>query len=152
MSRERDVRNAVQTLLQATGQFDPNGVWLFSPEDQGEGTDATNACWIEPFASELSDPWDAQTGGGVIVSARLRITFASRADDPQKRDEAVELLFNAAANALDGQTLVAGFTLPAFTRFVSWTWLEPDAPERRIVSIFSYQYELEGWGGFDLSE
>ena len=152
MPRERDVRNAIQALLQAQTAYDQVGVWLFSPEDQGEGTDVGAACWIEPIGTAIRSEWDNAPEGGITMTASLRITFAFRAEEAQARDEGVELLFDTAADALNGQVLVEGFTIPAWTRFLSWSWAPPESAERRIVSMFSYQYEIEGWDSFDTTE
>jgi hypothetical protein len=78
------------------------------------------------------------------------ITLLQRNEDPQLRDEAAELLFDTAANALNGQSL-ADLTLPQLTRFVSWKWQKPEAPERRISATFSYQYIVEGWDSYDVT-
>jgi hypothetical protein len=150
--RERDVRNAIAAALLATNAFDANGVWLVSPEDQGQGTDVAAAVWIEPTTGAIRDEWDAQPDGGVTITAILKITFSFRAEDPQSRDEGVERLFDVACNALNGQVLVEGFTIPAWTRFQSWTWSPPGSPERQIVSMFRYDYEIEGWDSFDTTE
>lgn len=151
MATESDVRDAIQTAMLGTNVFDPDGVFLFAPEDQGEGTDVTAAAWIEPIASALRDEWDAEPSGGIMTTVNLRITLAYRAEDPTARDRRTELLFNAACIALNGQVLIAGFTIPAWTRFTSWQWLPPASPERRIVAMFMYQYEIEGWNAFDVT-
>ena len=71
-------------------------------------------------------------------------------EDPQVRDEAAELLFDTAADALNAQSL-AELTLPQLTRFMSWRWEKPAAPERQITAIFLYQYIVEGWDDYDTS-
>ena len=86
-----------------------------------------------------------------VVSSRVNIILLYRHEDPQLRDEAVELLFDVAANALNGQCL-AGLTLPQLTNFTSWRWEKPAAPERQITAIFSYHYIVEGWNSYDTSE
>jgi hypothetical protein len=35
---------------------------------------------------------------------------------------------------------------------MSWRWEKPTSPERRISSVFSYQYIVEGWDEYDTSE
>ena len=151
MSRDRDVRNAIQTALAATGAFD--GVWIWGlPENYGTGASQLAAAAIEPQASQQDDKWDSQTAGGLVVTSQVRITLLYRNDDPQLRDEGAELLLDTAANALNGTDLVAGFTLPAFTRFRSWTWQTPVPPERRIVAAFEYQYEIDGWDSYDTTQ
>jgi hypothetical protein len=145
--RDRDVRNAIQTTLVATGAFD--GVWIWGmPDSFGTGSTQLAAAAIEPVSSTQSDRWDSQDTGGLIVMSRVAITFLYRHDDPQIRDEGAELLVNIAGNAINGQSL-AGLTLPGLTRIDSWTWAPPTPPERRIKAIFSYQYIVEGWGSYD---
>ncbi len=151
MSRDRDVRNAIQAVLVATGAFDPNAVWIWGlPEDYGTGASSLAAAAIEPFSSEQTDAWDDVPVAGLVVKSLVTITFLYRDDDAQLRDEACELLFDTAANALNGRKL-ADFTLPALTRFVSWRWEEPTAPERRITATFSYVYIVEGWAAYDVT-
>ena len=152
MTRERDVRNAIADLLVATGAFDRQGVWLVAPEDLGQGTDIAAAVWIEPVSTTIRDEWDAQDSGGITMTAMLRITFAFRAEAAEARDDGAERLLNAAADALNGQILVPGFTIPAWTRFLLWMWSPPAPPERQIVAMFRYDYEIEGWTGFDTTE
>jgi hypothetical protein len=148
--RDRDVRNAIQSALVATGAFDGVFVWGL-PEDYGSGASNTALAIIESDSSTQEDRWDAAPGGGLIITSRVTITLIYRAADPQLRDEAAELLFDTAANALNGQGL-AGLTIPQLTRFASWRWEKPAPPERRIVSIFSYQYIVEGWDSYDTLE
>jgi hypothetical protein len=147
--RDRDVRNAIQTALVATGAFDGVYVWGL-PEDYGSGASNAALAVIEPESSTQDDRWDAAPEGGLIATSRVTITLIFRAEDPQVRDEAAELLFDTAADALNGQSL-AGLTLPQLTRFVSWRWEKPAPPERRIASIFSYQYIVEGWDFYDVA-
>jgi hypothetical protein len=147
VSRDRDVRNAIQTALVDTQAFD--SVWIWGlPEDYGTGASNLAAAAIEPESSTQDDRWDAATSGGLIVTSRVAITLLYRHEDPQLRDEAAELLFDTAADALNGQCL-AGFTLPGLTRFVSWRWEKPAAPERRITASFSYVYVVDGWDAYD---
>ncbi len=149
--RDRDVRNAIVTALQATGAFDAGGVWINGrPEDHGAGASNVAAAAIEPVSSSLDDRWDAPVEGGLVVTSVVAITLFFRHEDAQLRDEAAELLFDTAANALNGQSL-AGFTLPGLTRFTSWRWEKPAPPERRITATFTYQYIIEGWYDFDIS-
>jgi hypothetical protein len=148
LARDRDVRNAIQSALVETGAFD--SVWIWGlPDDCGTGASLLAAAAIEPASSNQTDHWDATPGGGLLITSLVTITFLYRHEDPQLRDEAVELLFDTAADALNGQCL-AGFTLPGLTRFMSWRWEKPAAPERRIASIFSYVYVVEGWDAYDV--
>ncbi len=147
MSRDRDVRDAIQTALVATNAFD--GVFLWGkPEDYGSGASLALIAVVEPESSTQDDRWDTQTTGGLLVTSRVTITLYARAEDPQIRDEAVELLLDITANALNGQSL-AELTLPGLTRVVSWRWAPPAPPERMIPVIFSYQYIVEGWEAYD---
>jgi hypothetical protein len=147
--RERDVRNAIHELLDVSGAFD--GVYLSGlPEDRGERSGDRRAAVVEPDATTASDHWD-DTTGAMVMTATAALTFLARDDDPQLRDEAVELLLNTAAAVLNGRSL-ADATLPGSTRIRSWTWLKPNAPERRIVAKLEFQYLVEGWSGLDLSE
>jgi len=147
--RERDVRNAIQELLDVSGAFD--GVYLSGlPENRGERAGDRRAAAIEPDATVESDLWD-DTGGAMVMTATVILTFLARDDDPQLRDEAAELLLNTAAAVLNGRSL-ADATLPGSTRIRSWAWLKPNAPERRIAAKLEFQYLVEGWSGLDLSE
>lgn len=150
MARDRDVRNAIQTALIQTGAFD--AVWMWGmPEDYGSGASNLAVAAIEPSSSDQLDRWDYAPAGGLLISSRVNIKLLYRHEDPQLRDEAVELLFDVAANALNGQCL-AGLTLPQLTNFTSWRWEKPAAPERQITAMFSYHYILEGWNSYDTSE
>ncbi len=147
--RDRDVRNAIHDALVATGAFD--GVWIWGlPESYGTGSSQLAAAAIEPESSEQLDRWDGGPQSGLVVASRVILTLLYRHDDPQLRDEAAELLFDTAANALNGQSL-AGLTLPDLTRFVSWRWQTPTPPERRIAATFSYQYLVGGWSDYDFN-
>jgi hypothetical protein len=146
--RDRDVRNAIQAALLATGAFD--GVWVTGlPETGGAGASQFAAAAIDPGSSTQDDRWDSQTDGGLVVTSQVTITLLYRHEDQQLRDEGAELLLDTAANALNGQSL-AGLTLPALTRFTAWRWESATAPERRITATFSYQYIVEGWGAYDI--
>jgi hypothetical protein len=147
--RDRDVRNAIVSALTTTGAFDSGGVWITGlPEDSGAPSSDFAAVAIEPVSSTQEDRWDSQTDGGLIVTSRVTITVLNRNADAQLRDEGAEMLLDMAADALNGQSL-AGLTLPGLTRFMSWTWQPPMAPERRIAATFTYSYIVEGWDGYD---
>jgi len=147
--RERDVRNAIQELLDVSGAFD--GVYVSGlPEERGERAGDRRAAVVEPDGTTGSDLWD-DTTGAMTMTATVALTFLARDDDPQVRDEAVELLLNTAAAVLNGRSL-ADATLPGSTRIRSWTWLKPNAPERRIAAKLEFQYLAEGWSDFGLSE
>lgn len=150
--RDRDVRNAIQAALIATNVFDVGGVFLWGlPEHYGSGSSNANVVAIEPVSSVQRDLWDgSDEDSGLEVTSTVKLTFMARNEDPQLRDEQVELLFDTAADALNGQSL-AGFTAPPFTKFASWNWQSPAHPERRIVSTFTYKYIVEGWDNYDIT-
>lgn len=144
--RDRDVRNAIQAALMASGAFD--GVWIWGlPENYGTGSSQLAAAAIEPSDSSQDDQWDGGAETGLVITSRVILTLFYRNEDPQLRDEGAELLFDTAANALNGQSL-AGLTLPDMTRFLSWAWQAPESVERRIRATFSYQYLVDGWDGY----
>ena len=150
---QRDVRNAIQTSLQAQTAFDGAGVWLFSPEDRGEGTDVAAARWIEPVGTSIRSEWDDSPDGGITMTASLRITFAFRGGKRRRcATKGSSYFLIPRPTLLNGQVLVPGFTIPAWTRFLSWSWSPPESVERKIVSMFSYQYLVEGWDSFDTTE
>ena len=149
--RDRDVRAAMALALSATGAFDAEGVWLWSPENLGQGTSVGRAVQIEPGNSNVANPWDAQPWGGILIQSQVKVTLLYRDEDAQKRDEGAENLLQVCQNALNGQNL-AGLTLPALTCFLNWSWLNPQPPERQITSIFQYSYIVEGWNAFDTTE
>jgi hypothetical protein len=146
--RDRDVRNAIQAALTATGAFD--GVWIWGlPENYGSGASQAAACAVEPQSSNQQDLWDGGPLAGLQVTSIVRLTMLFRSDDPQVRDEGAELLLDTTANTLNGQSL-AGLTMPDLTRLLSWTWVAPEPPERRITAVFQYAYLLDGWGSYDV--
>jgi hypothetical protein len=146
--RDRDVRNAIQSTLLATGAFD--GVWIWGlPENYGTGASQLAACAIEPISSNQQDLWDGGPTTGLQVLSTVRLTLLFRCEDPQLRDEGCELLFDTAANALNGQSL-ADLTMPDLTRFLSWSWGQPDSVERRVTSVFQYAYLVDSWAGYDV--
>jgi hypothetical protein len=147
MSRDRDVRNAIQTALTDTSAFDGVFVWGL-PEDYGSGASKEAFAAIVPMSSRQEDLWDAAPAGGLLITTRVAIVLAYRHNDPQLRDEGAELLLDTAANALNGQSL-AGLTLPQSARVIQWDWQPPTVPERRINAVFSYQYINEGWDAYD---
>lgn len=147
MSRDRDVRLAIQTALMDTNAFD--GVYLWGlPENWGTGASAASAAFIEPVKSDQTDIDDSETTGDLHVTSKVTITFVQRMEDPQLCDEAVELLFDAAANALNGNNF-GEFTVNGRTKFLSWQWQKRQPPERRITSTFQYEYIVSGWNAYD---
>lgn len=151
MSRDRDVRDAVQVALLATNAFDPDAVFIWGlPEDYGTGASKVCAAVLVPQSSRQEDLWDSAPAGGLVITSRLGITLLYRNEDPQARDEGAELLLDTAANALNGQSL-AGLTFPQMTRIIQWDWQPVTVPERRIQAILTYQYIVEGWESYDVT-
>jgi hypothetical protein len=145
--RDRDVRNAIKDRLVATGAFD--GVWIWGPpEDYGTAASSLAAVSIEPESGSQEDRWDAGPNIGLEVTGRVMLTFCSRNEDPQVRDEAAEQLLYTAADVLQGQCL-AGITVGDKTRFSTWKWQAATAPERRITAAFTYTYLVPGWDKYD---
>ena len=60
--RDRDVRNAIQSALAATGAFDAVYVWGL-PEDYGSGASQLAVAVIEPESSTQTDLCDAGSTG-----------------------------------------------------------------------------------------
>ena len=148
MSRERDIRTAIQNALAATQAFD--GVHVFGlPEDCGSSADELAMAVIMPRSTQEDDLWDAGPAGGVIYRCTMALTVLARNEDPQARDEAAERLLNIAMNAINGQDLVPGLTIPDKTIVASWDWQKEEHPERRINCTISVWYEVEGWDAQD---
>jgi hypothetical protein len=149
LSRDRDVRNAIQTALTETNAFD--GVWIWGlPEDFGTASSQQAAAAIVPQSSRQEDLWDAAPAGGLVITSRVAITLLYRNEEAQARDEGAELLLDTAANALNGQSL-GGLTFPQTTRIVQWDWQPAASAERRIQAILTYQYLVEGWESYDVT-
>lgn len=148
MARERDVRNAIQQALLATGEF--SDVWLTGlPEEYGRAAGELAAAAIEPVATQLVTGSDAAPSGFLDFNAQVLVTLLARNPDAQLRDEAAELLLDYLANAVNGQSL-AGLTLPQKTLVTGWKWLPPLAPERRIAATVTFAYIVR-WNSFDTS-
>lgn len=148
--RDRDVRIAIKEALEATDAF--TGVFLSGlPEDHGYGTSTYTAAVIEPVSGKQEDRWDDTVIGDLIVTSQVSITFMARHIEPAVRDAAVEMLFDTAANALNGQAL-AGLTEPFMTKFANWQYQKAKDVERRITSTFTYQYLVPGWNQYDTTE
>mgnify|MGYP001049353879 CR=1 FL=1 len=147
--RERDVRDAIQELLDSTRAFDR--IHSGAPPDAGgESSGARRSASIEPNGTVVAGQGD-DVGGALKATATVTLVLLARDDDPTVRDAAAETLLNTAAAALNGRSL-GGITLPGSTRLRSWTWRKATPPERRIEAILEFQYLLEGWNDFDISE
>ncbi|ODU01698.1 MAG: hypothetical protein ABS79_01315 [Planctomycetes bacterium SCN 63-9] len=156
MYRDRDIRRAIASILEATREFD--GVYLRSvSEIPSLRAGDIRAVSIEPDSVDFSDSLGdgganpGSDSGALIVSGRLNLTFMVRDDEPVSRDEAAEQLVTIASNALNDQSL-ASLTMPPFTRFLSLKWLTPEPPERRISATFVYRYAVDSWTSFDTTE
>lgn len=149
MSRERDVRNAIQAALVATDAF--SDVWITGlPEKYGQGGSDLTAAAIEPVGTSFTTGWDSALAGGLDYTATCTVTLLARHPDPQLRDELAEQLLDYLHNAINGQSL-AGFTLPQKTFVTEWRWQPAAAPERRIAATVSFAY-LVTWNSFDTSQ
>jgi hypothetical protein len=66
--RDRDVRNAIQAALIATGAFD--GVWIWGlPEAYGTSSSQLAAAAIEPLSSQQDDRFDGGPETGLVVTS-----------------------------------------------------------------------------------
>ena len=149
MSRERDVRNAINDALIATGAF--SDVWITGlPERYGQGASDLTAAAIEPVGTSFTMGWDAALAGDLDYTATCSVTLLARHPDPQLRDELAEQLLDYLHNAINGQSL-AGFTLPQKTIVTGWRWQPAAPPERRIAATVSFAY-LVTWDSFDTSQ
>jgi hypothetical protein len=143
--RDRDVRNAIFDALTATNEFSTGGVWITGlPEDSGSPASEQCAVAIEPNATRQEDLWDAAADGELLVTSTIKITVLYRGLDIQLRDEAAERLIDVVRNALNGNGF-GGMTLTQTARVAGWTWLPTTTPERRITTMYSYQYLEPGW-------
>jgi hypothetical protein len=147
--RERDVRVAIYELLESSGVFDR--VYRGTlPGVGGEPTGMTRTASIEPSGTVLAGQGDG-IEGVIRATASVAIVLVARDDDPTMRDDAAEMLLNTTAAALNGRSLGGG-SLPGSTRIRSWAWRKATPPERRIEATLEFQYLVEPWDGFDLSE
>ncbi|QEH38646.1 hypothetical protein OJF2_72520 [Aquisphaera giovannonii] len=147
--RERDIRGLIRDMLEQTGAFD--GAYLSGlPEDRGERAGDGRAVSIEPSETRQACPWD-DADGDPIMTCQVALTILARDDDPRARDDLAELLLNIAANALWRSNL-GGAAIASRTQIRSWTWLPPQAPERRIKAVLEYQYLVDGLTGLNTAE
>ena len=71
VSRERDVRNAIQAALMATGAF--SGVWITGlPEKCGQGASDLTAAAIEPVGTTCTTGWDSAQQATWIIRQPAR--------------------------------------------------------------------------------
>jgi hypothetical protein len=148
--RDKDIREAMKEALLATDMFDE--VLLTGlPEDYGFGASEASVAAIEPNGSVQADKWDGDPDSDLEVTSTVKITLMARKEDPQIRDDAVELLVDIVANTLNFQSFL-GFTVPALTKIQKWTWQKAKHPERRIQIDFKYVYLVPGWNAYDTIE
>jgi hypothetical protein len=148
LSRERDIRRAVQDLLVATGAF--SEVYLGSWDERGRAADDLRGCSIEPDRTGKGEGFDAEAWGGWTYDCQITLVVCVRDIDPVVRDEAAEQLLNVVRNTLYGA--LAGMTLYQKTYIDSWNWLPAQAPERKIRCVLKCPYLEESEQGADESE
>ena len=148
MSRERDIRNAVQDAVSATGEFD--AVWQGGLVDpRGQAASEWKGLGIEPASTSRGTGYDAETGGGWVYECRIDLEIVVRNDDTIARDEEAERLLNVVRNVAYGS--LGGLTLAQRTYVDSWRWLRPVPPERRIRCVLAAPYLEEGELDADVS-
>ena len=86
-----------------------------------------------------------------MVTSLVTITFLYRHEDPQLRDEAAELLFDTAADALERPVPGRPHACRISHDSRRGAGRRPSPPERRIIASFSYQYIVEGWDSYDVT-
>lgn len=147
MARDRDVRNAIVAALKATNAFD--AIYTTGlPNFDDQSAEDVLAASIQPIEWVEIDAYDDAPAGYSQIESRLRLVFVARTEDPQVRDDSVEDLLEFARNALNAQVL-AGITLPEWTKFASGKWEDPAPPERKITTVFTYRYLVSTWANFD---
>lgn len=148
--RDRDVRNAIQAVLVATGAFDGVYLWGF-PDAAEQSAESLRAVAIMPGNGSETDEWDSVSDGVIEITQRSKLVIMVRNDDKQARDETADQLFALTCNTLNGQSL-AGLTIPMKTRIRKWDWRDPIPPERRIDLIIEYVYLVTTLDSFDTAQ
>lgn len=151
---EDTIRTTIQSVLEATNQFDQGAVMLTGlPEDYGQGASEPYACAIEPSGTSEVDNLGDDTSGGITYTCTLNLTFMYRNEDPIARDKGVGLLLITAQNAMNGAAMIGSLPdlIPGLTRFKSWSWQRPQSTERRIKAVFQVTYEIDGWNDLPTS-
>jgi hypothetical protein len=147
MARDRDVRNAIVAALEATNAFD--AIYTTGlPNFDDQSAEDILAVSIQPIDWNERDEFDDAPSAYMQIESRLRLVFVARTADPQARDDSAEDLLDFARDALNGQVL-AGITLPTWTKFSSGKWEDPTPPERKITAVFTYRYLVPTWADFD---
>lgn len=153
--RDRDVRNAMRDLAEATTLFDlatTGGL----PETNAVPGGSRYLVDIEPLDWNDDSPFDGEDDEGnpgpiLVRTATVKVTILAVGEDPSLRDEQAELLWNTLANAWNGKSL-GGLTTPDKTMFTYTRWLAVKDMERRVESKFIYTYIVGGFGDFGVEE
>lgn len=145
--RDRDVRNAIKSLLEKTSQFDEVSLKGL-PEDWGMRAGSAKAVVIEPFSVAQRDLWDGGPSTGLAVTSQVNLTIMVRNSDPQLCDEECERLLDVAIDNIQGKSL-ASFTNPDHSRFLQAQFQKRVAPTRRLLATFGYEYIVDGWAEYD---
>lgn len=149
-TRDYDVLESIQSLLEATQAFDLVAIRSIS-EIGGLPADAIRLAIIEPGTESDDDRWDDEFEPGGIVNGTCFITIVTRDQDQQARDRMADRLKMVARNAVNRNSL-ARKTFPDFTRFRSWQSQPAKPPERRVRGTFTYQYLIEGFTSFSAND
>ena len=155
MSRERDIRNAIQTALVATDAFDVDAntgaavfIWGL-PEDFGTGASVKAAAAIVPMSEPPGRPlgrgtdWRPGRHGPDRDHAPLP---RPRPPDPRRRGRAAA---RHDRQRLERAEPGRASRFPQTTRIIQWDWQPVTVPERRINTILSVQYIVPDWTGYD---
>ncbi len=148
---DHDVRNAMKAQIMATGVFDdmPFGR---DPLEWATGEPGARTCQIEPAKERFEALWDRSGEDGGVIHGEAECTFTAQDEDPQVRDEALELLYNAAANVLNNFGLPIGggtTTMPAFSWLDTFRWLPPLHPTRQGKATYIYRYFVSSSASLD---
>jgi hypothetical protein len=149
--RDWYVLEAIRDLLAETDAFDD--VYLSElPDGRGRGAGELKVAILEPVdwdeLDESDDPDDVQD----TVRMRFRLTLIVREEDPVLRDREVDRLLNVCKNAIDGQPLVVGQTIPGWTKLRKGKWEKPITPERRMTITGETAYFVDGDDQHDETE
>jgi hypothetical protein len=148
--RDRDVRLAVLDALVATDQF--NDVWPAGlPEEVGTGAYEQAAAALDQSRGTSEQYGDADPEGGLLQRRDMTITILYRHHDPLLRDAAAERLLNVVCNTINGNNL-GGLVFAQTALVRSWSWEKATAPERRISATYHFEYMVEGWTNFDVTD
>lgn len=149
--RDWYVLEAIQALLEATHAFD--NVYLSElPESRGRSAGELKVAVLEPNDWEELDESDDAADVQDTVRMRFKLTLMVREEDPALRDSEVDRLLNVCKNVIDGQQLVAGQTIPGWTKLKRAKWEPARAPERRMTVTGETAYWVDGETEHDETE